>query len=430
MRSWSDDTWRRIAWSAWLALAIAASVKTIIEPELHTVYTAFSHCCRDWWAGHSLYQDRAFYYSPTFAVLMTPFAVWPDWLGGVLWNFASIGVLVASLRVFFRDVVAAAGIRCRTALLSRRPDDSRESSYAPPEGGTPTAEGQFQLLVLIGTVRSVWSGQSNAMLIALVLFAAAAAVRGRWHRAAWLLAAPVYIKVWPAVAGALFSAQHPKRFAPRWILAVAALGFLPMLTKAPGVVIDTYADWYHCLSQRQASDFRFSGYRDAWTIWEQFGSPNKHGYLALQAAGGLAVLAWLLWQRRRWPSEFGMSSQLAIYTVAAWSAWQLLLGPGTERLTYNIIAPALAWGVLWAYRERQGRVWITATYFTTYVLGIGGMERLLSKAVPAAVALEPIGVLLFAGWLVWHASRYAANAVAASPAKPSVSRAPQPAQAA
>jgi hypothetical protein len=418
MRSWSDENWRRIAWSAWIALAIAASVKTIIEPELHTVYTAFSHCCRDWWAGHSLYQDRAFYYSPTFAVLMTPFAIWPDWLGGVFWNFASIGVLVASLRVFFRDVLGA------TAGL---PSSAGRTVGQANRG---TREGQFQLLVLIGTVRSVWSGQSNAMLIALILFGAAAAVRGRWHRAAWLFAAPVYIKVWPAVAGALFSALHPKRFAPRWALAVVALGFLPMLTKAPSVVLDTYADWYRCLSQRQASDFRFPGYRDAWTIWEQLGTPNKHGYLALQAAGGLAVLAWLLWQRRRWPSGFGMHPQVAIYTLAGWSAWQLLLGPGTERLTYNIIAPALAWGVVWAYRERQGRAWITATYFTTYVLGIGGMERLLCKAVPAAVALEPIGVLLFAGWLAWHASRHAANAGSESAEDSSAAPVPPAARAA
>src|SRR5579871_867311 len=84
----SAKLWLRIAIAGWIVLAVGAGVKSIIEPELHTVYTAFSHAARDWWSGHSLYQDRAYYYSPTFAVLMTPFAVFPDWLGGVLWAFA------------------------------------------------------------------------------------------------------------------------------------------------------------------------------------------------------------------------------------------------------------------------------------------------------------------------------------------------------
>ena len=100
------ETWLRIAINAWILLAIAASVKTVIDPERHTVYTAFSHACRDWWDGNSLYVDRAYYYSPTFAILMTPFAIWPDWFGGVLWNFASVGLLVYALRVFFRDVLS------------------------------------------------------------------------------------------------------------------------------------------------------------------------------------------------------------------------------------------------------------------------------------------------------------------------------------
>src|SRR6266404_8671623 len=106
MSRWNGGTWLRTALTAWIVLAVAASVKTVIEPEAHTVYTAFSHGCRDWWDGNSLYVDRAYYYSPTFAVLMTPFAIWPDRFGGVLWNFASVGLLAYSLRVFFREVLS------------------------------------------------------------------------------------------------------------------------------------------------------------------------------------------------------------------------------------------------------------------------------------------------------------------------------------
>ncbi len=378
-QTWTRPTWLRIALNAWLVLAVAASVKTVIEPRQHTVYTAFSQAGRDWWSGHSLYVGRSYYYSPTFALFMAPFSVWPDWFGGVLWNFASVGLLVWSLRTFFRDVLAFRG-----------------APMLPPD-----AEGAFHLLVLIGTVRSVWSGQSNAILIALVLFAAAAVVRRRWWKSAALLAAPVYVKIWPIVAAGLFSVQWPKRLALRVSICILALGSLPLLTKGATAVVDSYKEWHDCLVDRQATIMRYPGYRDAWTIWEQFASPvNPRAYAVLQAAGGLAVLAWSAWLRRQ---KYSLR-QLAIYTIAAWSAWQLLLGPGTERLTYNIIAPALAWAVLEAYQTGRGRTWIAATYITTFVLGIGGVERLLIRFVPAATALEPIGVLMFAGWFVWHAA--------------------------
>jgi Glycosyltransferase family 87 len=417
MRSWSGAAWLRFAIGAWIALAVAASVKTIIEPQLHTVYTAFSHGSRDWWDGNSLYIDRAYYYSPTFAIAMTPFAVWPDWFGGVLWNLASVGLLLWSLRVFFRDVLARQpidGSNCQDAKsakeaetreltndLNCEPLVPRPSSLAPPL--LPArAEGLFHLLVLLGTVRSVWSGQSNAILVALVLFAAAAIVRGRWWRGSLLLAAPVYIKIWPLVAVGLFCAEWPKRMTARVAICAAALGLVPFLTKPAVAVIAAYGDWYHCLINRQATQFRFPGYRDAWTIWEQFQSPvDKRAYLILQVAAGVATLGWCLWQCRRTTS----TKRLAIYTIAAWSAWQLLFGPGTERLTYNLIAPALAWGVLAAFDSRRGRMWMAATCVTTYILGLGGMERLLSGVFPAAVALEPIGVLMFAAWLVWHTAR-------------------------
>jgi hypothetical protein len=402
MKSLSRETWLRIAINAWILLAIAASIKTVIDPERHTVYTAFSHACRDWWDGNSLYVDRAYYYSPTFAILMTPFAIWPDSFGGVLWNFASVGVLAYALRVFFRDVVSG-GARGdgREARVGGEPFSCQSSSLnqeiQPKRPLLPAgAEGIFQLLVLIGTARSVWSGQSNAILVALVLLGAAAIVRRQWWLAAVLLAAPIYIKIWPIAVAGLFAIQWPKRLAPRLVVCTVALGLLPLLTKSPMGVAASYTDWYHCLTNRESNQFRFSGYRDAWTIWEQFQSPvDKRAYLIMQAVAAVATLAWCVWQCRRNQSP----KWQAIATIAVWSAWQLLFGPGTERLTYNLIAPALAWAVLSAFQARRYRTWISATYLTTYVLGLGGVERLLNDHVPLATALEPIGVLMFAAWL-------------------------------
>ena len=68
-------------------------------------------------------------------------------------------------------------------------------------------------------------------------------------------------------------------------------------------------------------------------------------------------------------------------------------------------------------------MWISLTYFTTYILGLGGMERLLRGVFPAATALEPIGVLMFAGWLVWTAMR---DARESSPAADEIAKRVEP----
>ena len=265
------------------------------------------------------------------------------------------------------------------------------------------AEGAFLWLVLAGALRGIWSLQSNAILIAGVLFAAAAIVRYRWWRAAWLLAAPVYIKIWPLIAAALLGIQWPRKLIGRTAIAIVALGLIPFATKSPVDVSNYYRAWVERLTQRQENVERFAGYRDAWTIWEQIRTPvDPHGYLLLQAASGLAVLAWCIWLKR---SRNGKRSaaEIVTYTLAVWTCWQLLFGPGTERLTYMIVAPFTAWAVITSYFEKRNFSLAVVAIVTTFILGSGNFERILAHAIPAAVAIQPLGMILFAVWIVRHA---------------------------
>ena len=146
--------WLLAARAFWFSLGIALAIKTIISPEIHTVYTAFSGASRDWWANHSLYSERAYYYSPAFAVALTPLAVWSDRIGGILWAAGSIAVFWIALRQFYRIVLPL------EQHLSKQ------------------SEGKFLLIVLLGSVRSFWSSQSNALLVALVLLGMRVGVGG------------------------------------------------------------------------------------------------------------------------------------------------------------------------------------------------------------------------------------------------------------
>jgi hypothetical protein len=363
---------------AWGIFTAALVVKILVQGLDHSLYGDFVIGPRRWWADLPMYDTLAYYYSPTFAVLFTPFAILPDWLGQTLWGSLSAGLFAWSLRVFYRDVL--------------------------PKTWPWQAEPIFLSLVLAASARGLWSLQSNAILMAGILFGASAIVRRQWWRAAFLLAAPGHIKLWPVVAGGLVSVLWPRKLIGRFALACAALALVPFLTKTPAIIVNYYQSWSQRLIDRQATAQRFTGYRDAWTIWEQIHSPvDKRAYFILEAAAGLAVLGWSLWLRYSRGTKRS-DAEIVTYTLAAWASWQLLFGPGTERLTYLIIAPFAAWAVITSFVERRHQWLAAAAFLTTFVLGAGFAERILIRVTPTAAALQPLGIIVFAAWLALHAA--------------------------
>ncbi len=358
-----------VARGAWIVLAVTLCIKAAVAPMNHSVFPVFVDGGHDWLAGESMYRG-GFYYGPAYALAMAPFAMLPYSVSEALWGVLGIACLVHALHVFWRDVL--------------------------PQTWPASAKHVISLLTFAGSLRSIWCGQNNGLIIAAALLGAAAVVKQRWWRAAFLFAAPIHIKVWPAVVAALFAVEWPRKLMVRLTIATAAIGLIPFAFASSTIVAGYYSQWYERLAQRQAGGARWDGYRDAWTIWEQFAPVNKTGFLALQASAGLAVLAWCLWQqRRKLPT-----AQLAACTVAIWASWQLLFGPGSERPTYIILAPMTAWAVVKAFMDGRGRTLAIAATAMTSLLGAGGIERLFLNVTPTALAMQPLGVVVFIAWLV------------------------------
>jgi hypothetical protein len=373
------QVWRFRALCLWGLLALVASVKAYTAPGRHSVYLNFPVAARHWWADSKLYGVyegfETFRYSPTFAVAASPFGWMSDRLGGAVWVLASVGILLWSLRALRREVL--------------------------PGEWPPGREAAWLALTWVGSAGGIWSAQSNAFILALILFGLAALQQGRWWRAAWLLAAPVYIKIWPLAICLLLLVRWFRPLAGRLTVTLLALAAVPFCTRLWSVVCQQYYDWYVVLVGPLQG--RWGGYRDAWTIWEELWPPvDQRLYLVLQLTTALAVFGWCLWQSRRaWTDR-----SLLVLVLGVWSGWQLLLGPGTERLTYGLIAPVLAWAVLVSFRERRYRVLSLAAWGLTSLLSMGEFERALAQLVPHASCWLPGGVILFLGWwLAYHAPR-------------------------
>ncbi len=223
----SGRTWLDRVFTLWIVLAVAASVKVLVQPTCHTAYPVFAVAAHHWWTDAPLYVDYAgldlFRYSPTLAVFMTPFGLLPHSLGGILWNLLGVGLLVWSTRMLIRDVLPGPWPQWREALLLG--------------------------LMLVGATRGIWSGQSNALLISLIFFGVAAVRRQRWWSAAFLLTGAVFIKIWPLALVMLLAALWPRQLIPRvawpvpwWRCAVSDPAVFGRLRPIPWLVHDAHHD--------------------------------------------------------------------------------------------------------------------------------------------------------------------------------------------
>ncbi|HEY3787840.1 MAG TPA: glycosyltransferase family 87 protein, partial [Urbifossiella sp.] len=287
----------------WTALAVAVGVKALLSPEHHSVWPIFANASLHWWEGKPLYVYYSgldmYRYSPTFALLISPLAFFPLPISGCLWGMGSVALLYAALRTLHRDV------------LEVRPGRSHRAI--------------FLILSAVGVAPMAWNLQTNILILALISFGTASAARGQWWRAAFLLALPVFIKLWPVAWLAVVAAGRPRQLLPRSMAALAALAAIPFLMAAPDTALQVYRDWGSALNTGQAQ--RWPGYRDLITVfleWDVAIDPAIYRIIQL-AGAGLVLSAAFVSRHVSRSDRIGLSAGLA-----AWMCWQLLVGPGSE----------------------------------------------------------------------------------------------------
>src|SRR5262249_29704613 len=215
----AGDRWARGAVAVWLTILVAVGARSALQPRSHSLYPTYAAAGGDWVAGATLYRLQwephldQYRYSPLVAVLLVPFHYLPERLGNVLWRLLNAAALLGA-----------------NALWLRR---------AAPVGGTPlTARQQAAVFLLIAplSLSSLNNGQPNPLVIGLLLAAVAGAAGERWTLAAACVALAGALKVYPLALGLLLAAVYPRRFAPRFLLALGVAAALPFLFQHPHYV--------------------------------------------------------------------------------------------------------------------------------------------------------------------------------------------------
>jgi hypothetical protein len=369
------NRWERGAITVWTALLLFFCVRALLWPRAHSVYPIFSTAARNWMAGTDLYKATGefdiYRYSPLVTVLLVPLASLPVWLGGVLWRILDVGVYLAALTWWSRAVLPRILTRTHRAMLF--------------------------LLVVVPSIGSVINGQSNLLVMGLLLAALAAVTEERWNLASTLVALACLFKLYPIAVGLLLALIYPRRFLVRLVAALIVGFALPFVLQNPAYVARQYTDWAQQLQEddRQGRP-RELWYRDFRLLDWMWGRPlTSRSYLIVQltAAAGIAATCGYA-ARRRWPER-----RLLRLLLSLSCCWMTVMGPATEPSTYTLLAPSLAWALLEAWLERRGlfrRGLLVASYSLLVAYHVAGwfpVKIAFRNAGPEALA----GLLFFGG---------------------------------
>ncbi len=378
LSSWTPAGVTRLVW---IALCLLCGLRAFLFPTSHTVYHNYANAGRCWLAGQDAYEVErdqtgaviphmsGYRYSPLASVLMVPFSVLPDSWGGMLWRFFNYACFLGAFAYFCKDVL--------------------------PGAGNLSVRGQAALWLLLVplSLGSMNNGQANVLLMALLLGAAAAAVKEHWNLVAALMAGACLLKIYPLAIALLLLAVYPRQLGWRFALAMGAGLLLPFALQHPTYVLNQYQNWYDVLTTDDRVSYPMNqGYRDFYLLTRFFGFAMSHGaYTVLQlGAAALVASVCLAGRLRRWPGQHLVQTLLALGCC-----WMAVFGPSTESSTFILIAPALAWALVdsfAAHRSAWSRytlVTVMAMFVATFVATWfpGGRDWLY--------ILQPLSAVLF-----------------------------------
>jgi len=370
--------WKPMTVTVWIwgALVIGVAAYTYAYPRTHSVYPTYAAAAKRWWTGQNLYDDPEYRYSPLFAIAMTPFAVLPDRWGGALWKTFNSLTYAAGLWAWARGVLPVSITGAQMAAIF--------------------------LLALPTSLMSMHNGQANLVMLGAMLLGLAGAVAGQWNRAAGWLAFATVIKGYPLALPLLLVPLYSRQLGPRFGAALGLSILLPFATQPPSRAAAQSRTWLTLLGD--TLDIRPAKYRSIDQLWRTYGHPlSPEAYATLGLFAGATVLALCLLHARRTAEP----RELLTRAFMLFAAWVILFGPTTEEATYAVIAPAIAWALVDAFRRPAGR----GTRFLL-IASIVLMGPLATDVFGSAVRIfatahgsQPIGGLLFFAYLLARTGR-------------------------
>lgn len=240
------------------------------------------------------------HYGPLFALVIAPFALLPDAVGGLLWNAAMAGLLYLA--------IDRLGLTVERKLL-------------------------VMLVCTVDLANANWSNQFNPAIAALMLLTFAFVEEGRDFLAPLWILVGAFVKLYSGVGVLLLLFARDRRAFLLGCVAWSAVLFLaPMALSSPEHIIQSYRDWYASLVEKNTLNVALHSAQDVSLMgavrrMSGFDVPNGW-FLAVGLPLVLAPFLRVGQYRHR---------QFRILALASLLMFIVLFSSGSENATYVIL---------------------------------------------------------------------------------------------
>ena len=388
----------KIVFTLWAIAAAVIFIKTILKPGSQTVFPIFYTAGGRWLRGENLYSGiNDYLYSPLIAAFFAPLSLVPMSLANIAWRVLNLAMYLGAAGLWLRHGISRIP-RARHAIVF--------------------------LLMLPLSIGSLNNGQSNPLLIALVMFALVAARDERWALAALCVGLATFLKVYPLALGLVLALLFPRKFAWRLAVALLALGALSFILQRPSYVLEQYHNWVAARGVDERHGSLANPPRDFHMLLRVFGIVMEMKfYLVVQMLAGAAVAAVCFFgQLKGWAKDRLFTAVLTLVVC-----WMLLFGPATESSTYILLAPVISLAAVEAFGRPFPR-WMRALAVTALAILIGGGAYIAfggSHKDIYSLSIQQTGTIIFCvfalAWIfkpsLWSASERRQNFAVKPPQK-------------
>lgn len=362
------DPWLRAALAAWLLVALAVSVRSVLQPRHCNATARWQAAGAAFLRGEPLYQSddaklEGYRPSPLAACLFAPMSAWPLPVAGVFLRLLNAGLFVAAALAWMRR--------------------GQATPFSPAQCGIAL------LLMLPLALNSLNGAQAHLFVLSLMLLCLTAAAADRWMAAALAAALAGLLLLYPLALAVALCVAFPRRFLVPFLAAFALLALVPMLLQSPAYAAAQYAGWADLLKLRGMG--QPAACRDLWHLfrtWHVHLGPGR--YELIQLGGGLMFIASLAWYSWRGMSLHGRLTLALLLAVL----WTLLLGPAADSSTYALIGPPLVWLLLRTSSEHHPVTHHVAynAYIVLLACSLAGLHPLATRLLLSA-GMQPLAVL-------------------------------------
>lgn len=275
-----------------------------------------------------------YYYSPSFAALVLPFALLPVGISVFIWGFFDAGMLYYAIR--------------------QLPISNRKQN--------------FILLLSANEMMNAASNlQSNGIMAATIILSFVYLTQKKESRSALMILSGFFVKLYSITGLAFFFfSQNKNRFILSLLIWFSVLFLLPLLFTSPTFLLQSYKDWFAALSLKSNFDVTKDMYHNMVDITLQ-GMIKRIFNIPLLNKWVIILPGLIVFGAQYLYKAYFSHPIYRLYILCSVLLFIVVFNTGSESPTYIIGVPAIClWYVLQEKTQQHTILFMVAIFFSSF----------------------------------------------------------------